>query len=253
MKHLPNLLTLGNLFFGCMAIVFVFHDPPFVQEAEGNEIWVSAISQMYYAGICIFIAAVCDFFDGFAARALGAYSPLGKDLDSLADVVSFGVAPSMIFAKLLWSAFMKSPNAMQVSIWAMSPAFLIACFGALRLARFNVSPSSTKYFTGVPIPAVGVFAASLPLITFYNTFNLREVIINKWNLFIMIGVLCYMMVSKFKMFTLKLSSLKWTDNKAQYCWLILSIPAAVVLKFAVIPFSFILYILLSLIFKPSEE
>lgn len=253
MKHLPNILTLGNLFFGCMAIVFVFHAPPFVQEVEGNEIWVSAISQMYYGSICIFMAAACDFFDGFAARALNAHSPLGKDLDSLADVVSFGVAPAMIFAKLLWSAFMKSPHAMQVSIWSMSPAFLIACFGALRLARFNVSPSSTKYFTGVPIPAIGVFTAALPLITFYNTWNLRNVIINKWSLFLMIALLCFLMVSKLKMFTLKLSSLKFADNKAQYIWLILSLPAAFVFKFAVIPFSFFLYILLSLLFKPVEE
>lgn len=253
MKHLPNILTLGNLFFGCMAIVFIFHAPPFVQESVGNEIWVSATSQMYYGSICIFLAAICDFFDGFAARALQAHSPIGKDLDSLADVVSFGVAPSMIFAQFLWAAFMKAPNAMQVSIWSMSPAFLIACFGALRLARFNVSPSSTKYFTGVPIPAVGVFAASLPLITFYNTLNLRNVIINKWSLFLMIALLCFLMVSKLKMFTLKLNTLKFSENKAQYIWLALSLPAAFLLKFAVIPFSFILYILLSLLFKPVEE
>lgn len=253
MKHLPNFLTLCNLFFGCMAIVFVLHAPPFLGELNGEQLWISSSSQMYYASICIFASALFDLLDGMAARWLGVFSPIGKDLDSLADVVSFGVAPSMIFMKLLWIGWMKDPHAIDISIWAVSPAFLIACFGALRLARFNVMPSTTSYFTGVPIPAVGIVTASLPLILFKNPLLIGNSLTNPWLLLGIIALLCGLMVSKIKLFTLKLSSLAFAKNKAQYLWLILSVASMFVLKTLAIPFSFLLYITLSIAFKPSEE
>lgn len=253
MKHLPNILTLGNLFFGCMAIVLVLHAQPFIGEMNGEQFWISSTQQMYYGSICIFVAALCDLFDGMTARWLGVFSPIGKDLDSLADVVSFGVAPSMIMAKLLWSAWMKDPHAMDISIWAVSPAFLIACFGALRLARFNVMPATTHYFTGVPIPAVGVVCASFPLIIFYNPLQASTFLFNPWILLSIIALLCWLMVSKFRLFTLKLSSFSFAKNKAQYLWLGLSVIALVFLKTLAIPFSFLLYITLSIAFKPTDS
>lgn len=253
MKHLPNILTLGNLFFGCMAIVLVLHAQPFEGELNGEPLWITGTEQMYYGSICIFIAALCDLFDGMTARWLGVFSPIGKDLDSLADVVSFGVAPSMIMAKFLWSAWMKDPHAMDISIWALSPAFLIACFGALRLARFNVMPATTSYFTGVPIPAVGVVCASFPLIAFYNPLNSSVFLYNPWILLGIIALLCWLMVSKFKLFTLKFSSLSFAKNKAQYVWFALSVVGAPFLKTLVIPFSFLLYIALSIAFKPTDS
>src|SRR4051812_5141145 len=144
MKHLPNLLTLANLFCGCIAIAYILTAQPYTAMSIGEGglptwRWIFGAEQMYYGSIFIFIAAVCDMFDGLAARALNIHSPIGKDLDSLADMVSFGVAPSVIFFKFLWDALMGEKNAFDVSMLGMAPAFLIACFAALRLAKFNVT------------------------------------------------------------------------------------------------------------------
>lgn len=252
MKHLPNILTLGNLFMGCMAIVFILHAQPFVGELNNEKFWVSGTTQMYYASICIFVAAIFDLFDGMVARWLQVFSPIGKDLDSLADVVSFGVAPSMILMKLLWYAWMKEPSAMDISIWAVSPAFLVACFGALRLARFNNAPATTSYFTGVPIPANGLVVASLPIILMQNTLGIGEKLLNPWILFIIIGLLCWLMVSHFKLFTLKFSQFSVKKYWPQITWLVLTLVALPFLQSLAIPFSFLLYITLSLTIKHSE-
>src|SRR6185312_2991500 len=124
---------------------------------------------MYYGCIFIFIAAVCDMLDGFTARALKVFSPIGKDLDSLADVVSFGVAPSVIIFKFLWDALMQEKNAFDVNMLGMAPAFLIACFAALRLAKYNITADAQKsYFIGMPVPAVGIVVASFPLVMWYS-------------------------------------------------------------------------------------
>jgi CDP-diacylglycerol--serine O-phosphatidyltransferase len=253
MKHLPNILTLGNLFMGCMAIVFTLHAQPFVGELNGEKFWVSGTSQVYYASLCIFIAALFDLFDGMAARWLQVFSPIGKDLDSLADIVSFGVAPSMILMKLLWSAWMQSPSAMDISIWAVSPAFLVACFGALRLARFNNAPATTSYFTGVPIPANGLVVASLPIIILQNPLGIGNVLLNPWILLVIIGLLCWLMVSHFKLFTLKFSQFSIKKYWPQVTWLALTLVAIPFLQSLAIPFSFLLYITLSFAYNPSES
>jgi CDP-diacylglycerol---serine O-phosphatidyltransferase len=252
MKHLPNLLTLGNLFFGCMAIAFILHSQPFIREVNGEQYWISGTTQAYYGSICILIAGICDLLDGMVARWLGVTSNIGKDLDSLSDIVSFGVAPSMILMKMLWAAYMQQPNAMEVSMLSMSPAFLVACFGALRLARFNNSPATTSYFTGVPIPAIGLVVASFPLINFYNPLGLGYKMQQTWLLYIIIAILCWLMVSKLKMFTLKVSSLNVKKYWAQFAWLALTLLALPFLKTLAVPFSFLLYIVLSFAYKPTE-
>lgn len=253
MKHLPNLLTLANLFFGCMAIVFALHTQPFIGQLNGEELWIAGNRELYYAGICIAISAVCDLFDGMAARWLGVFSPLGKDLDSLADLVSFGVAPSMILMQLLWMGWMRSPNAIEISIWAVSPAFLVACFAALRLARFNVATATTKYFVGVPTPAVGLVVASFPIILLFNPIGVGNVLLQPWLILGIVGLLCYLMVSNFRLFTLKFSNLQWKYNKAQWLWFILTLAAIPFLKSLAAPFSFLLYLALSFAFKPADS
>lgn len=253
MKHLPNILTLSNLFFGCMAIVFVLHTQPFIGELNGEKFWISSPQQFYYASICIFIAAIFDLFDGMVARWLQVFSPIGKDLDSLADVVSFGVAPAMIMMKLLWMAWMKYPQAMDISIWAVSPAFFIACFGALRLARFNQSIPQTDYFIGVPIPANGLVIASLPLIVIQNPLGWGMKLLNPWILYIIIALLCWLMISRLHLFTLKLSNFSVKKYAPQILWLLLSIVGIFFLHTLVVPFSFLLYIILSLGIKPSKQ
>jgi CDP-diacylglycerol--serine O-phosphatidyltransferase len=253
MKHLPNLLTLGNLFCGCIAIAFVLNSQPFLTGFNGQEYWVTGTEQAYWGGIFIFIAALCDALDGFAARTLKVFSPIGKDLDSLADMVSFGVAPSMILFKMLWAAYMSAPNAMDVSMLAMAPAFLVACFGALRLARFNISSSEQKaWFIGMPIPAVGFIVATFPFI------NLHAPVIGvwlqkAWMLYLIIALLCWLMVSKVRFF--KFLPAKW--NLANI-WpqLVIIIVAAAAFPFihvAALLLAFILYIILSFIHQPKES
>jgi CDP-diacylglycerol--serine O-phosphatidyltransferase len=256
MKHLPNLLTLANLFCGCIAIAYILSAQPYTSMSVGDHggvptwQWVYGLEQMYLGSIFIAIAGICDLLDGWVARALKVFSPIGKDLDSLADLVSFGVAPSVIIYKLLWDALMGERNAFDVSMIGMAPAFLIACFGALRLARFNINPTTSKgFFEGMPIPAVGMFVASFPIIMWYNPYGLATWFQNKWVLYSVVALLCWLMVSKIPF--IKLMPSRWT---MAYAWpqavlLVLSAIAIPFLHVAAWPFAFIVYVILSLIYK----
>ena len=257
MKHLPNICTLANLFFGCTAITFILNAPAFLNTITGEDYFpVIGLEQMYYGSLFIALAALMDVLDGFAARSLKVNSLIGKDLDSLADVVSFGVAPSMILFKLLWFSYMSEPGALDAPMLATAPAFLIACFGALRLATFNqTSGKQQSFFVGMPIPAVGLIIASLPLINWFpSPVNINVLLQNKWMLYILIGLLCFFMVSKIKF-------LKWkAPGKGIAAWwpqiimLVALVAGAPFLKFAIVPAVFVLYILLSVIYKyPQVE
>lgn len=253
MKHLPNILTLGNLFFGCTAIAFILHSQPFLAEVNGQEYWVNGTTQAYWGSFCLLIAALLDLFDGWVARWLGVSSALGKDLDSLADVVSFGVAPSMILMKMLWAGWMQYPDAADIHILLISPAFLLACFAALRLAMFNQSAPTTEYFTGVPTPAVGLLVASFPLINWYNPMGMGFRMQNPWIIYGLIGLLCWLMISRIKLFTLKVKKGPLKNYWPQASWLIISFCFLPWLKSLTIPVSFLLYILISLFVKPASS
>ena len=262
MKHLPNLLTLANLFCGCIAIAYILTAQPYtslsIKEGMPTWDWVYGREQMYMGSIFIGIAAVCDLFDGLAARALKAFSPIGKDLDSLADVVSFGVAPSMILFKFLWDASMGEKNALDVNMLGMAPAFLIACFAALRLAKFNITSEQQKnYFIGMPTPAVGLFVGSLPLVMWYSPMNITHfvapILQSKLSLYLTIAILCWLMVSKLKFFKLMPGKKGKANMWPQLVLVILSVIMMPFLQIAVIPFAFVLYVLLSLIYKQPES
>ena len=258
MKHLPNLLTLGNLFCGCIAIAYIMTALPYYtfkvnQFGPPTYEWVYGVQQMYLGSIFIGIAAVCDLLDGFAARALNVFSPIGKDLDSLADIVSFGVAPSMIVFQLLWDANMGEKNVFDVSMLSMAPAFLIACFAALRLAKYNIDPGNQKSsFTGMPSPAAGMFIATLPILIWYNPFHLGELIKNKWVIYGVIALVCWLMVSEIRFF--KLLPQKW--NLAELWPRIVLVVVFgggfFVLGWPILTFIFLVYILLSLVYKSPE-
>lgn len=252
MKHLPNILTLGNLFCGCIAIAFIMSSQPYLASLGDAPYWVTGTEQAYWGAVFIGIAAVLDLLDGFAARALNILSPIGKDLDSLADVVSFGVAPSMILFKMLWASNIAQPDAMEVSLWACTPAFLVACFGALRLARFNVSAATGGIFKGLPIPAVGILIASFPLINLYAP-NFGVVFKNTWVLYGIIALVCWLMVSPLTFF--KLMPSRW-DFKSLLPRIVLVVAAVGLfpfVNFAAIPVLFLLYILLSLFYKNATS
>lgn len=253
MKHLPNALTLANLFCGCIAITYILGAQNFNTNFDiSTYVEVPAIEQPYIASLFIFMAALFDMLDGTAARALKVYSPLGKDLDSLADLVSFGVAPSMILFKMLWAAHITQPDAMEVSLFLMSPALLLACFAALRLAIFNqTSSEQTNYFIGMPTPAIGLFVATFPLMQWQNP--LLSYFYKPWLLYTIVALLCWLMVSKIRFFKLL------PEDKSLKSWLpriLLLLGGLVAVPFLGWSASLVfmsLYVVLSLVFKPTPS
>lgn len=253
MKHLPNLLTLANLVSGCIAIAFILNAQPFVSSFNDNEYWVIGTEQAYMGAFFILLAAVFDMLDGFAARALQVFSPIGKDLDSLADIVSFGVAPSMILFKMLWASYMAEPYALDVNMFAMIPAFILVAAGAVRLARFNHTSDEQKtHFIGMPIPAVGLFIASLPLINWYNPYGIGVYLQNKWVIYLVIAVFSWLMLSKLRFFKFMPGKFNIASMWPQLILLIVGVAGWFALHVAIIPIVFLLYILLSFIHQPRE-
>lgn len=252
MRHLPNILTLANLFCGCLAIACILNAQPFLYQApdtglpEATWAWSYGVQQIQWGGVLIFLAAFFDLLDGFTARALNVFSPIGADLDSLADVVSFGVAPACIFYKLLWDCVSREPMVRDVDMLSVAPAFLIACFAALRLARFNVTPANSSGFTGMPTPAVGLFVASLALVDWDRPAGWSSWLFeSRWLLYALIGLLCYLMVSGIRF--LKLMPVQW---KLAYAWpqavlILVTLAAIPLLRYNAIPLAFGLYIILS--------
>ncbi len=259
MKHLPNICTLANLFFGCTAITFILNAPAFLNTITGEDYFpVLGMEQMYYGSLFIALAALMDVLDGFAARSLKVHSLIGKDLDSLADVVSFGVAPSMILFKLLWFVYMAEPGALDAPMLATTPAFLVACFGTLRLATFNqTSGQQQSHFVGMPIPAVGLIIASLPLLVWFpSPVDIKPFLYNKWSLYILIALLCFFMVSKIRFLKWKASGKGIGAWWPQILMLIVLVAGAPFLKFAVVPLVFVVYIICSIVYRypqPAEE
>lgn len=249
MKQLPNIFTLLNLFFGCMAIVFALQTNAVVMYVndEYNSSSFNIPEKLAWAGFCIIIAAAIDFLDGFVARLLKATSTMGKQLDSLSDVVSFGVAPGVIIYQLLRFGFAMEENGLDVSVVWLIPAFIISCAAAYRLARFNLDESQAVTFKGVPVPAVGLLIASFPLILHFDTIAwINNLLINKWFLYILILLLSFLMVSRMSMMSLKFSDLTMKNNTSKYILLLAAVIAAIFLHWVAVPVIFIIYVLLSL-------
>lgn len=258
MKHLPNLLTLTNLLFGCMAIVYILSAPVYLSTVTGETYFpVMSLAQFYYGGIFIALAAVCDLFDGLAARMLNAYSPIGKDLDSLADLVSFGVAPALILYKLLWMSYMQEPGALETPFWVLLPVFVPVAAAALRLARFNQSASAGQagFFKGLPVPAVGLLIASFPLILWFPVAGIpaEAVLLNRWFLYGLALVLSYLMLSPFHFLKWKAPAGGLKAWWPQILLLLTGIVGAVLIGFTIVPVLFVLYLLFSFVYKFPPE
>jgi CDP-diacylglycerol--serine O-phosphatidyltransferase len=198
-NSIPNALTSGNLFCGCIAIV-------------------SALSgDIRLATYFIFVAAVCDFLDGFAARLLNAQSSIGLQLDSLADMVSFGVAPSVIIFEILTVSQIHAP----IELPAFTPflAFFIAVFSALRLAKFNIDERQTSEFIGLPTPACTLFFCGLAYFDMYTVTGFYLLLAS-------IPVFCFLLICELPMFSLKVK--KSPDFVRKYSFQLLLILCAVV-------------------------
>ncbi|SEI76452.1 CDP-diacylglycerol---serine O-phosphatidyltransferase [Dyadobacter koreensis] len=222
LRHIPNVLTCLNLLCGCIGVVEAFH----------NNIIISC-------GL-IGIALIFDFFDGFAARLLKVSSPIGRDLDSLADMVTFGLLPSIIIYQLLMQSI---PDLM--GIWKAYPAFLIAIFSAIRLAKFNNDPRQSDSFIGVPTPANALLIASLPVIVLTQDEYWKTLIVNTNNLLLLTVVMCYLLIAEIKLIALKFKSFGWQGNEFRYSFLFLTVLLLAFFKILAIPLILVIYIILS--------
>jgi CDP-diacylglycerol---serine O-phosphatidyltransferase len=250
MKHIPNIFTLLNLFFGCLAIVFTLQNGIIITlDADGIQL-LDMPEKIWMASLFIGIAAVVDFLDGFVARLFKATSEMGKQLDSLADVVSFGVAPGIIIYQFLRLSFAQDVTGVDVSLLWLLPAFILPCAAAWRLARFNLDTSQSVSFKGMPVPAAGIFVASLPLIYWnVNEEWAQSLLLNKWFLYAVVIVLSWLMVSKLPLMALKFKNFGLKDNLPKYLLVAIAIIAIIILKWLAIPLVVLAYVLISLLFK----
>jgi len=242
-RHIPNIVTLLNLFSGCIALIFAVY---------GNFI---------AAAFFVFLGIFFDFFDGLLARKLNVQSPLGIQLDSLADLVTSGVVPGVIMFKLIsltidapeYSAYSDSWNSIfhwqgfKLSVLPLV-GLLIPLASAYRLAKFNLDEDQQTFFKGLPVPANTLMILSLPLILEYQNNDLmNSIIINKWFLIGLTLLSCYLLNSKIKLFALKFNNWSFANNATRYIFLMISIVMLIVLYFAAIPLIIALYIILSLL------
>ena len=222
-NNVPNAITSLNLLFGCMACIAAFscYDPV-CGGLKGYEL----------AFVLIAMSAVADFLDGLVARLLHAVSAIGAELDSLADLVSFGLAPALVLYNMM--------TGYGEGHWALL-ALLLPVFGAIRLARFNVDTNQTTTFTGLPIPANAIFWIGFTAQYAMHQTPLKVVIL-------LIVALALLMVSPLRMFSLKMHNLwSFKDNWAQYLQMIASVAAVAVMGLPGLTFVIILYVLLSVI------
>ncbi len=236
-KHIPNLITLLNLFSGTVAVIF----------AVNNELEMAA----YF----VFLGIFFDFFDGLAARILKVQGELGKQLDSLADVVTSGVAPGIVVYKLLQTKESVVVFNTEIISWESQKIELLPFFGLLitlaaayRLAKFNIDERQTSSFIGLPTPAAALVVLSLPLILNYSTLKVATTIIeNKWFLIGLTLVLSILMNAEIPLFSLKFKDYSWKNNQIKYVFLITTFILLAVMQFVAVPLIIIMYIVLSII------
>ncbi len=235
LKHIPNFITSLNMVCGILSIIMII---------EG------IIIPAFYL---ILLAAAFDFLDGLSARILDAYSDVGKQLDSLADMVSFGIAPALLMFYYIKYSFLihQSGFAVETAAWheiiILFSAILIAVASGFRLAKFNIDPNQNYTFSGLPTPANAILIASIGLVIFSpdHPGNLRQLILNPYLLFVSTLVLSLLLVSKIPMFSLKFKDYKFGNNITRYVFLLISLVLLIILKVIAIPVIIIVYILIS--------
>lgn len=227
-QNIPNTITSMNLFSGCMAVVSAFHFNETIGVMQGYE----------WAFLFIGLATVFDFCDGLSARLLHAYSALGKELDSLSDLVSFGVAPAALVFNLIQS---------QTGSWVAFLAFLIAVFGALRLAKFNIDDRQTTSFIGLPIPANAIFWIGVV------AWNMDFRYIGDAWMTALVVLFPLLMVSSLPMFSLKVKTLSLRSNVRRYALLLGTAMLVAAMQLAGLLWAIVFYILLSATERRDEQ
>ncbi|MBE6340756.1 MAG: CDP-alcohol phosphatidyltransferase family protein [Marinilabiliaceae bacterium] len=231
-NHIPNSITSLNLFSGVLATVFA---------VSGN---------LHAATILIFCGAVFDYFDGFVARLLHVSSDIGKELDSLADLISFGFAPAAMYSTyvkyLLTGDFTTSLATLELTqlLWVMSPLILVV-FAALRLAKFNLDTRQTETFLGLTTTATGLFTASL--LWFVSDHLQAFSCVRPIYVLIMVVIFCALLVSEIPMFSLKIKHFGWRGNEMRFVLLLIAIMSIVCLGIGGVALTIALYIIFSLV------
>ena len=250
MKQIPNLFTLLNLVFGSIAIIFILQNGILVITDEQGTQLIGIPERIWMASLFIGLAAVVDFLDGFVARLFRSESAMGKQLDSLADLVSFGVAPGLIVYQFLRLSFAREVDGVGISFIWLLPFVLIPCAAAWRLARFNLDSSQSFSFKGLPVPATGIFVASLPLIYWnVNEQWVLDILLNKWFLYGIVLLLSYLMVSTIPLMSLKFKDFSFKNNVPKYLLIIIAAAAIIILTWLAVPAIILAYVLISLLFK----
>jgi CDP-diacylglycerol--serine O-phosphatidyltransferase len=225
-QRLPNFVTLINLFCGCAAVVNIL-----------NAHFIPAFYLLIVAGFA-------DYVDGLLARLLEVHSPIGKELDSLADMVSFGVTPGAILYMLLAIALdLPTDGGLQ---WMATPGFIITLFACLRLAKFNTDTRQSENFLGLNTPAATIFVTGLMLIYEWDTLGLRSLILQPWLLYSTAIILSLLLVAEIPMISFKFKNFQWKGNEPRFIFLVLSVVLFVVLKELAFSILILLYILYSI-------
>ena len=233
-QHIPNSITCCNLVSGCLSILFLGAGMP------------------VKAAIMIFVAGVFDFFDGFAARLLNTHSPIGGDLDSLSDVVSFGVAPGFIMYWLMLKTI--TEPVISVGPFDLLPfiAFMLPIFSAIRLAKFNIDDTQKTSFRGIPTPGMAIFVASLPL-ALAQAGHLTDGSLRLGYCIGIVLIFSFMMVCNLRFFSFKMKNVKWKGNEVRFIFLTLAIAGFAIFRFVALPFIMMAYIFLSIFFGKQME
>lgn len=222
-KHIPNTITSLNLISGCIATIFA---------VTGNPVM---------ALLFIILGAVFDFFDGMSARMLGVSSPIGKELDSLADCVTFGFAPSAMIFHML--QILDYPGPMEcLREYLPYIAFVMAAFSALRLAKFNLDERQTSSFIGLPTPANALFWGSLIV---GGKDALAECQWSAICIILLMFVMSYLLIAEIPMFSLKFKHWNWSENKLRWSFIISCIPLLIIFQLAAFAVIIAWYVVLS--------
>ncbi|MEL6916263.1 MAG: CDP-alcohol phosphatidyltransferase family protein [Bacteroidota bacterium] len=235
-QHLPNLITLLNVFCGCVATVF------------------AVLNQLEWAALFVFLGIFFDFFDGLAARLLKVQSELGVQLDSLADMITSGLVPGIVMFQLFnmshtggWNIDVLSTTSFKVSLLPFL-GFLITMASAYRLAKFNLDENQVSSFIGLPTPANALLILSLPLILLYHGNDvLNGIILNQWFLIGLTLLSCFLLNSNIELFALKFKNWSFKDNAIRYVFMVLSIVLLATMKFLAIPVIIGFYVVGSMI------
>jgi len=224
-KHIPNFITCLNLISGCFSVFFAIK------------------GELEVASLLILLAAVFDFFDGFFARLLKVQSPIGVDLDSLADLCSFGLAPAMILLTWMQKSLLYQPPVIQESFvrYFVYIVFLIPALSAVRLAKFNHDERQRSEFIGLATPANAFFLGFL-----HFTSEQLTIVNNFWALIVLTIVFSLLLVSNLNMFSLKFKTFTFKENAIRYIFLIIAIILLTIMKLGSFPIIILCYILLSL-------